>query len=100
MLALVQALRAGVPVPRWQRLGVSETLDSPQLMEPVVFNLFSPPLLWYVCWGEGKGFTFVLHVSQVNKVILGSLPCLQVLGRAWVLYVAGKKQLFVIPWLP
>lgn len=47
--------------------------------------------------GEGKGFTFVFYVSQVNKVILGPLPCLQVLGGAWVLYVAGKKQLFLTP---
>lgn len=66
-------------------------------MEPIVFNLIPPFLILYVCWGEGKGFTFVLYVSQVNKVILGSLPCLQVLGRAWVLYVAGKKQLFLTP---
>lgn len=50
--------------------------------------------------GEGKEFPFILYVSQVNKVILGSLPCQQVLGRAWVLYVAEKKQLFPIPLLP
>lgn len=65
-------------------------------MEPIVFNLFFVPFFFGICvGGEGKGFTFVFYVSQVNKVILGPPPCLQVLGGAWVLHVAGKKQLFL-----
>lgn len=63
-------------------------------MEPIVFNLFFVPFFFGICVG-GEGFTFVFYVSQVNKVILGPPPCLQVLGGAWVLHVAGKKQLFL-----
>lgn len=35
-----------------------------------------------------KGLRFKLCVSQVNKVILDSLPCRQVLGEPEVLYMA------------
>lgn len=54
-----------------------------------------------MCGGEGKEFTFILYVSQVNKVILGSLPYQQVgVRESMGVYVAEKKQSFLIPLLP
>lgn len=72
-----------VPVLGRQRHGASETLrKSPDnVFCRFVFSvcLFVRFLFWSVCWGWGQGFAFILCVSQVNNVILDSLPCQQVL---------------------
>lgn len=62
VLAPVQGLSAGVPGPMVAVTGASDTLDSPQLMEPIVLNLFF--FFFSICvGGEGKGFTFVFCFS-------------------------------------
>lgn len=99
--ALTGALSAGVPVVGQQWHGASETLGSPQLMESIAFHLFFFFVFFGMCGGEGKEFTFILYVSQVNKVILGSLPYQQVgVRESMGVYVAEKKQSFLIPLLP
>lgn len=53
--------------------------DNTQIMYSVVFMFFGG-------WGGGreraKDFLFKSCVSQVNKVILDSLPCQQLLGES------------------
>lgn len=52
-------------------------------------NVFVVFMGSFLGWGnEGKGFLFKLCVSQVNRIILDSLPCQQGLGEAEVLCMA------------
>lgn len=70
---------------------------SPQIMESIAFNPLSSSLVC-VLGARAKNLLSYYMFLRLTKLFgFSAMPAM--VGRTWVLYVAEKKQLFLIPLL-